>query len=150
MTQGNTTNHPEGQLSHNWKGGIIFTDHGYVQLRDPKHPRSNLRGYVYEHILVVEDVIGKKIPNNAEIHHVDGNGMNNKNRNLVLCNDSNYHKLIHTRTRAFLNCGNANWVMCQFCKKYDDPKEMYRYKDKSLGYHRGCHNTYKREKRNES
>jgi hypothetical protein len=86
------------------------------------------------------------LPEGAVVHHVDENGLNNKNNNLVICENESYHKLLHKRKRAFDSCGHANWIRCSFCKQYDAKENMYLFKEDS-GYHRQCANKYKRDKR---
>src|SRR6185369_5011811 len=52
------------------------------------------------HQAIVEKVLGRSLPFGVEIHHVDGDGHNNANSNLVVCPDHAYHALLHLRTRA--------------------------------------------------
>ena len=56
--------------------------------------------YVYEHILVAKKALGKPLPLGVEVHHVDGDHANNVPANLIICNDHDYHMLLHQRTRA--------------------------------------------------
>lgn len=95
------------------------------------------------HTVIAEKVLGKKMPKGAEIHHVDGNGHNNAHENLVVCPSDAYHKLLHVRTKALEACGNADWLKCVRCGKYDAPENLYLYipKDQSSprGEHRKCH-----------
>jgi len=79
------------------------------------------------HRAIVEKVLGKPLPEGAQIHHVDGNRHNNANSNLVVCPSTSYHWLLHKRQRAYDACGNPNWMMCRLCKKWDDPKNMHVY-----------------------
>ncbi len=58
-----------------------------------------LHYFSFEHILIVEAAIGKYLPEHAVVHHLDEDGTNNVNNNLVLCQDDPYHKLIHVRMR---------------------------------------------------
>ena len=88
-------NHPR------WKNGRkIFPSRKqkYVAILKPDHPRNTSR-YIFEHILIAESVLNRYLPDGAVIHHVDGNGLNNAKNNLVICQDENYHKLLHTRQR---------------------------------------------------
>ena len=86
----------------------------------PEHPRANNRGYVLEHILIAERALGRPLPNDSVVHHVDENSLNNRNDNLVICPNSGYHNFLHTRMRALEACGNVDWRPCVFCKQYDD------------------------------
>ena len=71
------------------------------------------------HQLVVEAVLSKKLPKGAQVHHFDGDRSNNKNSNLVICQDDKYHKLLHARTRAYVATGDPSKRKCCFCKEYD-------------------------------
>lgn len=100
---------------------------------------------VREHTVIVEKVLGKRLPSEAEVHHVDGNKSNNSHSNLVVCPDIPYHKLLHRRTEALAACGNANWIKCRFCKQYDAPENLTVTTRKTkkqngvlLAYHRAC------------
>jgi hypothetical protein len=126
-----------GENNSRWKGGRKLSSMGYVLIYMPSHPRSDKKGYVLEHILIVEAVLGKSLPNGAMVHHHDSRRGNNGNRNLVVCQDDAYHQLIHKRTRAFQACGNVNWRKCNYCKKYDDPKKLVITKKGSI-YHSSC------------
>jgi hypothetical protein len=61
-----------------------------------------------EHVHIAERALGKELPKGAEVHHVDGNGRNNANRNLVICQDASYHRLLHRRAKALRELGDAN------------------------------------------
>ena len=128
-------------LCYNWKGGKWVTERGYVMIRKPKHPRAN-HGYVPEQVLVVEKVLGKLLPPQAIVHHVDGNTGNNKPNNLVVCENNSYHRILHHRKQAYENCGHADWVKCLYCKKYDSPNNMYIRPIRKSGWHRECRNLH--------
>lgn len=102
-----------------------------------------IRGHC-SHIEVAEIVLGKKLPDGAVVHHVNGNKLDNSPSNLVICKDRAYHNLIHARTRAMEECGNPNWMKCPFCKKYDSPENMYIYPNKNAAKHRACYTAYRK------
>src|SRR5574343_188902 len=85
----------------------------------PNHPHCISRNRIYEHIAVVEDVLGKYLPKDAVVHHINGIRHDNTKHNLVVCQDKYYHELLHLRQNALKACGNVNWRKCQFCKEYD-------------------------------
>lgn len=85
---------------------------------------------------VVREVLGKSLPEGAEIHHIDGNPANNSNDNLVVCENHSYHKLLHSRIQSLLDCGNAKLKNCWLCKRYDTPENL---KLSGRGfYHKQC------------
>lgn len=124
-----------------WKGGKILRG-GYCYIHKPNHPHSNKQGYIAEHRLTIEKAIGKIIPDGAEPHHVNCNRSDNRNTNLVLCEDSAYHKLLHQRTRACWACGHANWRYCWICRRWDHPNNMYNAKNFNLSRHNRCQVAY--------
>ena len=97
-----------------------------------------------EHTVIAEQVLGKKLPLDAEVHHVDGDKGNNAHHNLVICPNSAYHHLLHRRQKAFNACGNASWIKCGVCKQYDDPNNLtvtmrsVRGCLTQLAYHKSC------------
>ena len=114
----------------------------YTMVHCPGHPGANRNGFVHKHRLVAEKALGRFLPPGVEVHHVDERGNNNANSNLVICQDSEYHKLLHTRMRALAICGNPNWRKCRYCEKYDDPANLLNYA-KNYYNHRSCIKAYR-------
>lgn len=86
----------KGDQSPNWKGGRQLSSHGYVVVWTPE-------GRQYEHIVVAENAIGRKLkyisaghPDNEVVHHINGDKLNNGNNNLLVCTHS-YHTELHHR-----------------------------------------------------
>ena len=98
----------------------------------------------YQHVAIAEAVLGKPLPDGAEVHHVDSNRLNNANSNLVICPNRAYHLLLHKRTRALEACGNANWLKCWICGSYDEPRNLYQWGGR--GRHAECHSKYMNER----
>ena len=93
----------------NWGGGRTVRGDGYICVKMPDHPRADKRnGYVAEHILIAERALGRPIPDRAEIHHVNEVKTENRNDNLVICQDTAYHQLLHVRMRIRGFGGNPN------------------------------------------
>lgn len=73
-----------GPANNNWRGGRIVTSHGYVQLRRPGHPRADVRGYVYEHVLVMEGVLGGPLAPGERVRRRNSDPADNRPENLYL------------------------------------------------------------------
>lgn len=76
----------------------------YMKMRRPNHPRADNYGFVLEHILVMEDFISKQlgcriyISNEWDIHHKNGNTIDNNIKNLQLMTHIEhieYHKRLY-------------------------------------------------------
>lgn len=86
------------------------------QLRE--HLRTRKAGNRYrggKHVEVAERALGKPLPVGAEVHHVDGIKRNNDPRNLVICQDTAYHRLLHIRAEVLKAGGNPN--LQRLCRK---------------------------------
>ncbi len=119
---------------------------GYVLVRMPAHPRATKQGYVLEHLVIIERAYGGSLPADAQAHHVNGNKADNRNCNLVLCENPAYHGLLHQRTRALRACGNPTWRRCYHCKQYDAPERLYEIGERGSTRHRSCHAKVERDR----
>ena len=131
-----------------WKGGRYINDSGYVMVYMPSHKRAQSNGYVREHILISEAAIGRPLPDSAQVHHY---GHVSDNSKIIICENQEYHYLLHLRERAIEACGNPDFRKCKFCHEYDDIKNMYVNQSKHHGwnvYHRECQNEYDKKARN--
>lgn len=68
----------------NWKGGRIRHKKGYVMVRAPDHPRVSKSPYVFEHILVMERLLGRFLTPDESVHHLNGVADDNRPENLEL------------------------------------------------------------------
>lgn len=101
-----------------------------------------------KHRIIAEAVLGKPLPSKAVVHHVDENGRNNQNTNLVICQDKEYHQLLHRRKRAYEATGNPNLVRCHHCNTWDTEANMSSWQGKTkptkLFWHLNCKRIYDR------
>lgn len=103
------------------------TSMGYVSVKMPGHPRADVNGWVWQHVLVAEKAVGHPFRKTAPVHHVDEDPSNNSSGNLVVCQDHAYHRLLHLRQVAFDACGCPDWRRCIYCRAYDDVSTMVRH-----------------------
>lgn len=73
-----------GELHPLWKGDSRLINDGYVSVRSLGHPRVNCHGYVREHILVMEEVMGRYLHLGETVHHKNGIKADNRPENLEL------------------------------------------------------------------
>ncbi len=99
----------------------------------------------YEHRLIAERVLGKPLPPGAEMHHVDGNRLNNAHSNLVICQNTTYHKLLHTRQQALNATGDPRKRRCVRCFQWDDVKNMAHHSQNERFAHPACSAAYIRQ-----
>lgn len=130
-----------GELHPRWIGGRFLTSDGYFAVHSKCHPRSCKEGYIKEHILIAEKVIGMPLPNGVVIHHY---GEKTDNAKIVICQDQAYHVLIHARMTAMMASGNPNYRKCVFCKQYDTPANM-KHGQNRAHYHSKCRSEYRKK-----
>ena len=83
-----------------WKGGRSVDRDGYVRVSGQQdHSRANLAGQVYEHILVMEKLLGRPIIADEVVHHENGDKTDNQPKNLRLLTKSE-----HGRHHGSLHC----------------------------------------------
>ena len=70
-----------------WKGGAILQN-GYRYLWIPEHPNALPSGYVAEHRQVMADHLGRRLEVFEDVHHRNGDRLDNRLDNLALMTDS--------------------------------------------------------------
>jgi len=68
---------------------------GYKKLLIPYHSRADTKGYVFEHIVVIESILNRQLRPNEELHHIDKNPLNNSPDNLRVYKNHRDHMMTH-------------------------------------------------------
>lgn len=85
--------------------GRIITSEGYIHIYRPEHPRAYQGKYVPEHILVMEENLGRYLDTkNESVHHINGDHGDNELSNLQL--RTRYHG--KGQVRMCNNCGSTD------------------------------------------
>lgn len=80
-----------GERNPNWGGGIVVDKQGYVLVSQKDHPMATAGGYVRQHRLVMERILGRVLTAEEVVHHRDGDVSNNDPMNLQLFDRNGTH-----------------------------------------------------------
>lgn len=118
-------NVPTLESSPSWKGGRYVTQEGYVRVHKPDHPKATTNGWVFEHVVIACEKIGRMMIKGECVHHIDGNKKNNSPDNLQVTTTSQ-HTRIHNPSTTSRKEGEPNIAIKCACGcdgvllKYDD------------------------------
>lgn len=66
-----------------WRGGsYIEPGKGYRMIRMPNHARARVNGYVLQHIVIAEAMLGRPLAPGEEVHHRNEQRADNRPANL--------------------------------------------------------------------
>lgn len=121
---------------------LIRDVNGYRSIYLPDHPRSyksgNWKGWIYEHVVIAEESIGRYLREDEVVHHLDFNRSNNRSSNLLVLSKSQHsklHKWLDSGAPGWQRPG-ANWVnsekpksselnSCYRCGRHLQEKQKY-------------------------
>jgi hypothetical protein len=87
-----------GALNPHFNHGRHIDRHGYVLVLNPNRTTVSDR-YIYEHRLVLEQQIGRKLLSTEHVHHRNGDKTDNRLENLQLLQVSEHAALHHLNLR---------------------------------------------------
>jgi hypothetical protein len=81
-----------GPNNPNWKGGRVRGGEkgNYWLIHSPSHPNASTVGYVLEHRLVMEVVLGRLLDRDEVVHHVNEDPLDNRPENLRVTTQPNH------------------------------------------------------------
>jgi hypothetical protein len=82
----------KGKNNPNWKGGKCKDEKGYIRIL----LGNGTNDYFYEHRLVMEKILRRKLKNQELVHHINGIRDDNRIENLILLPNEKAHKKFHT------------------------------------------------------
>lgn len=94
----------DAHLEDPYRAGVVITHNGYRLIYAKNHPNANTKGYVQEHVLVMEAHIGRHLRSEECVHHRDRNKLNNDIENLELMT-LREHAALHARE------GDTGWAV---------------------------------------
>jgi hypothetical protein len=81
-----------GEWNGSYIGGFRIDKNGYREVLAPKgHPYAKQSGYILEHRLVAEQLVGRYVQPNEVVHHKDGDRLNNTLENLQVFSSNAEH-----------------------------------------------------------
>lgn len=94
-------NHPSGKNHPLWKEGKIKFGQ-YVSILKPEHP-FNSGGYVFEHRLVIEKIIGRYLISTEVVHHINSIKNDNRSKNLIAFINQSIHRRFESNNKIYPN-----------------------------------------------
>ena len=78
-----------------WKGGRLVVTRGYILIWKKGHPAASRKGYVMEHRLIMEEIVGRYLTDEEEVHHKNFIHGDNAPDNLQLFPNHAEHMKAH-------------------------------------------------------
>jgi len=94
---------------------------GYIYTYFPEHPCSNKQGYMAQHRIVAEQILGRQIEKEEVVHHINGDRTDNRKENLFPTNRVQHQKA----SASLMNIGYE--LVKQGKLKFDRIKGEYKW-----------------------
>lgn len=106
----------------------------YKQLFLPDHPNASVNGCIYEHVIVAEKLLGRKLKQKEVVHHIDGNKKNNAPENIMVFATNADHIRFHRGGTPFREgdvwkstSKEKESAICKFCGKVFYPVQASKH-----------------------
>lgn len=112
--------------------GRKINNQGYVLLKIPTHPYSMSNGYIFEHRVVFEIIIGKYLGNDVVIHHLNEVKNDNRFGNLSLMERGEHTRKHHLGSKRSQEARNNNSIAQIKLNKTGTKHHGYKNVDKEV------------------
>lgn len=111
-----------GKDAGNWRGGRRHSTSGYIYVYHPDHIYATKAGYVMEHRLIMEEVVGRVLEPGEIVHHINGKKDDNRIENLELKTNgthiSEHFKASHEVTKLRKENEELKAELARYKEKY--------------------------------
>lgn len=108
--------HNIGPKNGMWKGGRSVASNGYVLIRvGMGHHLADVRGYAYEHRLVAEKKLGRRLRKGEVAHHINHDKADNRESNIEVMGPWAHRVEHRTRDIGLRNPGDPNPLVSCAC-----------------------------------
>ncbi|AKQ08545.1 HNH endonuclease [Bacillus phage PBC2] len=113
---------------------MSYTRNGYKMIYLPSHHRAGQDGMVYEHIYIAEQIIGRDILLEEDVHHMDEDRSNNSTDNLIVFKTHEDHSRFH-KTGIMVKLEDGTYISpkqieIKICKQCNNEYEHHRNGEK--------------------
>ncbi|SDK63782.1 HNH endonuclease [Nonomuraea maritima] len=78
----------------------LYEGSGYIYVWEPDHPHARRYGWVFEHRLVMEKVLGRYLTQEEEVNHINEVKDDNRPENLEVLDEATHTRITFTSHRS--------------------------------------------------